>query len=275
MFRFISFYWRALCTGPALAVFFVGGCLLAATVFPVLALWPMHAVPRTQAVIRRTFQLYLLVLRLIGLLRIEITGRHQLAACRGRLIIANHPTLLDVVLLMAYSPRAFCIVKPELWHSFFLRGVMKAAGYVRSDLPADQLIAACRRAFERGGNLIVFPEGTRSRPGRPLRFKRGFANIALLADVDVRMVAITCTPLTLIKGEPWYRIPADRPVFHVEDRGDVGIDRFKQYPHRGVGARRLVGELESLYESRFDDGRTRTRTKDVDRDFAEARGSVA
>ena len=246
--------WRVLATGFAFACFFLGGAIIAAIAFPLLALRRDGRTRRVQALIRHVFRLYLLMLRGLGLISLTVVDGARLTACRGRIIVANHPTLLDAVLLMALTPRACCIVKHELWANRYLKGAVQAAGYIRNDLAPEETILACRAVLDQGDNLIIFPEGTRTRIGQPARFQRGVANLALLTGAAIQLVVITCVPLTLSKGEPWYRVPPRRPRFHLHVAHAMDIGRFLAYPHRGLGARRLIGELRDFYDGRLANG---------------------
>lgn len=246
--------WRILATGFAFACFFLGGAVLAGAVFPLIALRRDGRVARTQEFLRYVFRFYLGMLRWLGLIGFEVIGGEQLAACRGRIIVANHPTLLDVVFLMALTPRACCIVKHELWDNRYLKNVVRGAGYIRNDLSPDETIVACREALAHGNNLIIFPEGTRSRVGEPMRFHRGVARIAMLTGASLQLVVISCKPLFLTKGEPWYRVPPRRPRFRLEIVHPIDIQRFTAYPHRGLGARRLIQELSEYYSGKLAHG---------------------
>ena len=184
----------------------------------------------------------------------EITGREKLADGVPRLIVANHPSLLDVVFLMSLLPRSQCVVKSELWSSPFLGRVVRGAGYIRNDLETDQLIVACREAMAQGNNLIIFPEGTRSTPGQPLHFRRGFANIATLLETQIQMVTITCDPPTLVKGEKWWMVPARRPLFRLHFGDRIDAKGWFGCEHRSIAARMLVRQLEAYYEGQLGHG---------------------
>jgi 1-acyl-sn-glycerol-3-phosphate acyltransferase len=254
MFDLVQRPWRVLATGFAFACFFLGGAVLAGVVFPILAIRQEGRENRTQRLIHHVFRLYLAMLRGLGLIGLEVSGGERLAARRGSIIIANHPTLLDVVFLMALTPRVCCIVKHELWDNRYLKGVVRAAGYIRNDLDPEATITACRAALDQGNNLIVFPEGTRTRIGEPVQFRRGVANIAMLTGAPIHLVVISCKPLTLTKGEPWYQVPPRRPRFRLEIAHPMDIRRFMAYPHRGLGARRLMRELHEFYDGRLAHG---------------------
>jgi 1-acyl-sn-glycerol-3-phosphate acyltransferase len=181
-------------------------------------------------------------------------GEERLAACRGSLIVANHPTLLDIVLIMSLVSNAQCVVKHQLWRNPFLGPIVRTAGYIRNDGEAEHFIGACRGALAAGGNLIIFPEGTRSVPGQRLRFQRGFAHIATLTGASLQLVAITCEPVTLIKGQPWYVIPDHLPTFRVEIDQRLETASFLAGRARSLGARKLVSHLESYYGGKLKHG---------------------
>jgi 1-acyl-sn-glycerol-3-phosphate acyltransferase len=247
MLRPLDHAWRVVATGLAFAFIFVGGGLLAATVLPCLALWPGDSRQRSQRVIHLTFRFYLATLQAIRLLRLETEGLDRLADSGGAIVVANHPSLLDVVMLMAFIPRAHCIVKHQLWTSRLLGGLVRRAGYIRNDLDGEQMVAACRENLARGTALIVFPEGTRSRPGAPLRFQRGFATLAVLTGAPVLPVLITCDPPTLTKGEAWWTVPARRPLFRLLVGARLDTAALTGSAPRALAARRLTRGLEQQY----------------------------
>jgi 1-acyl-sn-glycerol-3-phosphate acyltransferase len=234
----------------------VGGFILATTVIPLSTLFVRDERTRNrraQNIIRSSFRLYILMQQMLGVFKLEVTGGEKLSVCRGKLIVANHPTLLDIVLLMALLPDVSCVAKSELWHNPFLRPVVRTAGYIRNDYEPEVLIEKCRDALRAGRNLIIFPEGTRSAPGKLLPFQRGFAHIATLAGVVIQPITITCEPIMLTKGRPSYRIPESRPCFRIEVGDEVDAKRFLDLSpeSRARGARKLVSYMESDYRRRL------------------------
>lgn len=187
------------------------------------------------------------MLKMLGVLEIDISGTNALRQIKGHVVVANHPTLLDVVILMALIPRVQCIVKHQLWTSRYLGGVVRHAGYIRNDLLPDELLSACAAAMREGANLIIFPEGTRSSPHEPFRFHRGVANIALLAGADIQTVAIKCAPLFLTKNDKWWRVPSRRPLFSVTVGDILSIRHIGEGLSRPLAARAVVRRLETYY----------------------------
>jgi 1-acyl-sn-glycerol-3-phosphate acyltransferase len=239
--------YRRLATGFALAFIFFGGGVLAVTVLPVAGLLPGARRERSQHIIQVIFRFYLVMLRCLNLVRLQIEGAERLKACRGKVIVANHPSLLDVVILMSLVRNAQCIIKSELWNHRFLGVLMRRAGYIRNDLPAEALVAACQEALDRGNNIIVFPEGTRSSPGSLSRLRRGFANIATLTNADVQLVVISCTPPMLMKGDPWWAIPERPSLFQVTVGHCIDSDTYLSYGQRSLASRRLTENVQAYF----------------------------
>ena len=252
MLRRIDRFWRIAATGLAFAFVFAGGGLLAATVLPVLVLLPGDPRQRAQRVIRTAFRAYLATLQGIRLIRIQTEGLERLADSGGAIVIANHPSLLDVVMLMAFIPHSQCIVKHQLWTSSLLGGLVRRAGYIRNDLDGEQMLAACRDSLERGVALIIFPEGTRSRPGAQRHFQRGFANLAVLTGAPLLPVVITCDPPTLTKGESWWKVPERRPLFRLRVGDKLDATAWTGGAARALATRRLVRAMQEYYAERLD-----------------------
>jgi 1-acyl-sn-glycerol-3-phosphate acyltransferase len=201
--------WRSVVAGVCFLLFGLGGIVLSLTVFPLLRLAPGGrpvSERRARVLVRGSFLALLGVLQALRILRLE---KRNLAALRhtgAALVLANHPSYLDVVVLIAHIPDAVCVVKSKLWRNPFLGGVVRAAGYIRNDEP-ETLVPSCAARLGEGLPLIIFPEGTRSAPGAPLHFVRGAAHIALATGVPIVPVILRCEPRVLARGAKWYQMP--------------------------------------------------------------------
>ncbi len=192
-------------------VFTVWGLFLSVVVFPLIYLAPMKRRRKQDvalAVLQRVFSWFGPISAALGGMRsFRVAGLEHLAPGQPCLIIANHPSLFDIVCLMGAVPRCGCIVKRGLWYNPVTAVSVRAAGLIPND-EAEALIAQCQASFAAGRSLVIFPEGTRSPHGGLHPFTRGAAQIALRCGVPVVPVFIHCDPPTLAKGEPWYRVPA-------------------------------------------------------------------
>lgn len=248
--------WRVAATGLSFALFGIGGLLLRLVVFPLLyvAVWRRaRRVAAARTIIRLAFRAYVDVMRLLGVLRYDVRGLEKLER-RGLLILANHPTLIDTVFLMAFVRNADCIVKAALWNNPFTRGPVRAAGYISnagSGGDGGDLVRDCIASLERGGNLIVFPEGTRTPAGGAICLKRGAANVAVRGARDITPVVIRCDPPTLGKGEKWWRVPPRRVRFSLEVQDDVPVAPFTDGASEVIAARRLTEFLQNYFTGKY------------------------
>ncbi|ACX90256.1 1-acyl-sn-glycerol-3-phosphate acyltransferase [Pectobacterium parmentieri] len=233
--------WRLMMTGICFAMFGVGGLLLSLVWFNVLLI--QRDTTRRRQLARRSisasFRLFLCSARRLGVLDYRIDGIETLQRDRGCLIIANHPTLIDYVLLASVMPDADCLVKADLQKNFFFRGVIRSADYLLNS-QSDALLPDCQQRLDNGDAIIIFPEGTRTRYGEPLVLQRGAANIAVRCGCDLRVVHICCSQDTLGKQSRWYHIPPEKPYFTVSVRERISSDIFMAPEEaRSLAARRL------------------------------------
>ncbi len=242
--------WRWLGTAASFALFGLGGIVLGCLVLPLARIVPMGAGRRQRFarwIISRGFRGFIECMRLAGVLSYEFTGRERLGRA-GQLIIANHPSLIDVVFLIGFTPAPCCVVKAALWRNPVTGHALASARYIPNQ-PTDTMIEAAGTALEGGNTLIVFPEGTRSVPGQPLQFHRGAAVVALRAARSLTPVHITVNPTTLTKQEPWYRIPVRRPHFALHVGDDVDLDIFRHQAAIPIAGRALNAHLLRLFEA--------------------------
>jgi 1-acyl-sn-glycerol-3-phosphate acyltransferase len=235
--------WRLVATATAFGVFGIGSVLLTILWFAPLAL-VASAAPRrraARAAIAGSYKLFLAALEWLGVVELDF-DREALARLGdgGAVIVANHPTLLDVMVLLAHVEQVGCVVKQSLWRNPFVAPAIRAAGYVPSRDP-EQLLRDCGAALQREEALIVFPEATRSVPGEPLRLHRGAAAIALHSDAVVKVVHFHCEPVLLAKGDSWYRVPHRRPCLAARVGASLRAREFQPSgANRTVAARHLT-----------------------------------
>jgi 1-acyl-sn-glycerol-3-phosphate acyltransferase len=185
------------------------------------------------------------MMRFLGVLSYEIVNAEKLGD--ARLVLANHPSLLDVVFLISLMPNANCIVKGHLTRNFFIRGPVKAAGYIVNET-AEAAIADADRAFRNKQCLIIFPEGTRTTQSEALKLKRGAANVAIRTGSDITPVLIYCDPTTLTKNERWYQIPPRRMHFRILVKDKISIEQYSTNISPSKGARMLTRDLTEYFE---------------------------
>ena len=229
-------------------VFGVGGLLISIFAMPVIySISGSQSIreQRGQKLIHYAFILFIWIMKYTGVLNYHITGIEKLAG--SKLIVANHPSLIDIIFLIAMVPSANCVVKSKLFRNPFTWGPLKTAGYIVNTGKAEDVIEAAAKVFEKGHVLIIFPEGTRTVPGQPFYFKRGAANIAIRTEADMTPVLIECKPETLTKSHPWYHVPEKRIQIRLQVNDKLGISPYLNNTVPSKAARMLTRDLTNYF----------------------------
>lgn len=246
----VDYCWRLAVTGFCFVGFSIGAAVLSFVLFPglhLIARCAQRRHRRAQWLVHKAFGLLVAVMTAARVMRIEIRGEEHLRSAGGVLVLANHPCLLDIVVLHALIPRACCVVKDELRTHPVVGCVVRTAGYLGNAAP-EQVVEDAAIVLSRGIPLVIFPEGTRTRPGTPLHFQRGAAHIALASGKPILPVLMSCDPPTLLKGSRWYQIPSRPFVIRVSVRPPLQASELAQAgADRGIAARRLTQALEGYF----------------------------
>jgi 1-acyl-sn-glycerol-3-phosphate acyltransferase len=216
--------------------------LIAAILYPVLP--RRFGEPLGQFMIMAGFRYFVALMKLSGLIQCDLTALDRLREEPSLVIIPNHPTLLDAVLVISRLPRVVCTAKARLLRNLFLGGGARIAGFIRNDVPT-RLIREGVQQVRAGRQLLIFPEGTRTGGAAVDDFKGGFALIAKRAGAPIQTVFIESNSRFLGKGWPLTKKP-DFPLRYrvrlgpvVTVEGDLhdfvdSLHRYYQYELRNA-----------------------------------------
>jgi 1-acyl-sn-glycerol-3-phosphate acyltransferase len=237
---YINYLWRIIATGIGFSIFGIGAICLVYIVIP------LCGKKKAQPIISNSFRCFTFIVESFGLMRFDFKNFDKLKDDHGCLIISNHPTLLDYVLIVSQLKHCDTIVKEALWQNPFLKKIVQLAGYIPNKEFAE-IFPLIQQSLVAGNNILIFPEGTRSEPNQPLKLKRGAAQVAVRLGAPIRIIKITCQPSTLTKKNNWYNIPEKKSLFTIE-AGEL-IDAKKFLRDTGcpsLAARRLTKYIEEI-----------------------------
>ena len=186
----------------------LGGVAWSLLAVPLRALLPAE---RGRAVGRRListgFRVYLGALEASGAFRFDLSALQGLRDAGPLILAPNHPSLLDAVMVLSRAPGAACILKAPLLDSAVFGAGARLAGYIANDAPLDMVRRAAAE-LRRGGQLLMFPEGTRTTRSPLNPFRGAIALIARQAGAPVQTVFIEASTDFLCKGWSLARTPA-------------------------------------------------------------------
>lgn len=246
--------YRVVATGAVFLSFALASLALSFVAFPISRLLPGDPVTRelrAQRIVHWTFRGLIGLAHVLRLISVSVRGAERLRERGPHLLVANHPTLLDFVLLATLRPQLDCVAKGSYWSSPFYRGVVGSAGYVPNDL-GEAFVQSCATRLRRGRSLVIFPEGTRSPKGGPGPFQRGAAHVALESGLPLLPVMISCDPPTLMRGQRWYEVAQRRIRIGIEVGEPIEPKCLvDDSDSRGTAARKLTAALRDFYEKRL------------------------
>jgi 1-acyl-sn-glycerol-3-phosphate acyltransferase len=152
------------------------------------------------------FRLYLRLLELFCACRFDLAALDTLRDEGPLILAANHPSLLDAVMITSRLPNAVCVMKAALMDNILFGSAARLARYIRNDA-ALKMILDGRDALGQGAHLVIFPEGTRTTdfPLDPCMPTAGL--IASRAKVPVQTLLIEFSTPYLGKAWPLFRRP--------------------------------------------------------------------
>ncbi|QKF71808.1 lysophospholipid acyltransferase [Campylobacter geochelonis] len=187
---------------------------------------------------------FILATKFFKYLKFEFDGYENLGK-NSQIIIANHPSLLDVVFLISHIRRANCVVKSSLGQNLFLSLAIKAANYI-PNTQNELLLEKAIKVLKNGECLVIFPEGTRTKD--EIKFHKAAFYIAINSAKILTPIAINMQPKSLKKGESWHNTPKNLISYKLSVLKSIDITAFASNRANPVRVRELYKMLENLYK---------------------------
>lgn len=187
--------------------------------------------------------------------RLRVMGRLNLEKGRNYVIVSNHQSLLDILVVCAALPLNFkFLAKKELFYVPFMGWAMLCAGYIpvnrSSHESGKQALLKIGNTLKRGVSVLLFPEGTRSPDGKIHAFKSGAFKLARDHQVAILPVVVEGTGRALPKKSFFLRkrstfvVSIGKPV-SIENTGDKSIEKIREEIRH-----EMIGRLEHIRHQR-------------------------
>ena len=239
----------------AITVFGVGAVILAVFVFPFIRLFTLHRKDFgvvARAYVSHTFRVFLGFLNILHVSIRKVENEDDYRNIHSKIIIANHPSLLDFVYIMSLVPNSTCIVRGGLTKTP-LRGVIKQA-YITNTTTFEDMCVECKKLTDIGCNVIIFPEGTRTPRHGKNNYKKGAARIALYCGCYVQPIFIGGSDkYGLGKHDPlWSYNHVEPYLYDFKKLPVISIDEYKDLSEP-IAAKRLTDKMEEVLKSAGDE----------------------
>lgn len=238
---------RFIFTALGFAFFGVAGVLMIAVLYPFTRNASQNSLATQQKARRLVSKIWLLFvnyLRFTGVLSVQYHGLEKLGR-KGQVILANHPSLLDVVLLFSQKPELNCIVKADLLKNPTMRSSILACGFL-PNTEDEHLLDKIDQVLKHEP-LLIFPEGTRTGMDGKVVLNRGAVSVGLRSAEVITPVVIKMTPPSLKKGQPWYKIASHKMCYEIRVGEDIEVAALLAEKPIPIASRRLKTELETYF----------------------------
>jgi 1-acyl-sn-glycerol-3-phosphate acyltransferase len=223
---------RAVLTALFFFFFAVGGAALSAFVFPFL-----RSRRSGHRVVCGLWRFLVSAVLRSGLITVSAEGLNDI---RGRVIVANHPSLIDVVVLTALAPDVYSVAKNQLRGNIFIGPIVRAV-MLSND---ERILEDAREIIDSGGNVLIFPEGTRTPlQGGYGKLHRGAAQLSIRLGVPVTPVRIEVSRRILAKGQSIFDMGEKTVEFRLTRSDDIVPPPVSERGNRS-GAIALTSAIE-------------------------------
>ncbi len=117
------------------------------------------------------------------------------------LVIANHQSFLDILLLIAFSPKILIITNSWVWNSPIFGKLVRLVGFYNADDGAEGSLDYVKEKMAEGYSIAIFPEGTRTEDGEIRRFHKGAFFLAEKLQLDIVPILLHGTGEGIRKGD--------------------------------------------------------------------------
>jgi 1-acyl-sn-glycerol-3-phosphate acyltransferase len=153
-------------------------------------------------------------------IKIKISGREVIDKKTPYVFMSNHLSFLDGPLLFLLIPQSIrVILKKSVFRLPVVGQGMRFVGFVPVDRKGARggkksIDRAAHLMRERGYSYLIFPEGTRTRDGRPQAFRRGGFFLALESGTAIAPITIRGTYELMPRGTMFARRGKIDVLFH-------------------------------------------------------------
>ncbi len=218
--------WRGFLVCIVFAIFGIGSLLLSFLFLPIGGIFLRGEQKREKFshIIHKLWHIYTQFFVVLGLIKIETVDVEPL---RGKIIVATHPTFIDILILIGLYDNSLCLAKKELLNNIFLKNIIKNV-YIPNNIDLEEFKRISTEALNDGYNIIIFPTGTRTVEGEELKIHKGAAALQIASEVDIIPIKMECDYPFLQKGKPIYDAGDKVITYKISQLAPIELKNFDE-----------------------------------------------
>ena len=193
-------FWRGFLVVSAFVVFGIASLILGLIYIPIGKIFIKNKRKTFSHLIHKLWCSYTHFLMWLRIFKLNL---YNITPLNGKIIVATHPSFIDILILIGLYDNSLCLAKKELLNNIFLKNIIKNV-YIPNNIELDEFKQICTDALNDGYNIIIFPTGTRTCKGEELKIHKGAAALQISSGVDIIPIKMECDYSFLQKGKPIY-----------------------------------------------------------------------
>lgn len=219
--------WRSFVVIFLFGFFGAGAIIINYLAFPMISVF-IKKEKRKQKycnVVHKTWNFFCKLMQKAGSIKIVLQNPEEFSKIRGKIIVANHPSFIDIVLIIGLLPETVCIAKKELKNNIVMGNIVKSL-YLINDEDNDELLKEASEILKHGYNIVIFPTGTRTTENEEPKLHKGAALMALHAGVNIVPLHIECDYKFLAKHQKIYDAGAKPVTYTITVNEEINVNDY-------------------------------------------------
>jgi 1-acyl-sn-glycerol-3-phosphate acyltransferase len=244
----VLYGYRIFCKWLSFFIFGFSSLLMGALFIPLMLVF-IHPRDKFSRIGRRFISLYMrffvFIMYGMGIVVLDAGDREAYKNLSSKIVVSNHPSLLDIVMLLSLIPNADCIVNSSL--NLNIVGLVSRRFYIHNSLSYEELLDSCIKSLKAGNCIIIFPEGTRTPRNGEIKIKKGAARLSLVSQCGIVPVHFGGTDkYGLGKKDPWAAFNhRDKYIYKITMKKELSPLAYSSLP-APAAARALTAKIKEI-----------------------------
>ena len=183
-------------------LFFIG-CIFLRVLIAVLYLVPVRKSSKQRLVCRLIQITCKGILLLATAVKKEHINKANERFQHPAIIIANHQSFIDILVLLSLSSKILMVTNHWVWHSPFFGAIIRYVDFYYIGEGYEQYMERMRKKVKEGYSIAIFPEGTRTYNGKMKRFHKGAFYLAETLQLDILPILLYGNNKIIAKAQPF------------------------------------------------------------------------
>lgn len=217
-------FWRGFLVVLVFVIFGIASLGLGFVCIPIGKLFVKNKRETFSHLIHKLWRGYVHFLLQLKIFKLDL---HNITPLQGKIIVATHPTFIDILILIGLYDNSLCLVKKELLNNVFLKNIIKNV-YIPNNIELEEFKQISTEALNDGYNIIIFPTGTRVVEGEELKIHKGSAALQIASGADIIPIKMECDYPFLQKGKPIYDAGEKIITYKISQLSPIKLKNFDE-----------------------------------------------